>query len=279
VSALFSASAAQKQVTLEELWDDPFPERVMLDPFRLRQILGNLLSNAIKFTPPGQGITVRAFYDEAKEVVVFSVIDEGPGIDEKWQERIFDAFLQVRGSDASLHGGTGLGLPISRALARRMGGDITVRSRTGEGSTFSVSLPAQKQSAPALQGPDTASFQANGAKVLVVEDQPDNQLLIRLLMERMGFVVRMADNGEEALETLQWGRFDLALIDENMPGISGTETMRRMRQRGIQTPMVALTANAIKGDRERFIKAGFDDYLSKPIRKEQLIKTVAALLQ
>ncbi len=278
---LFSASAAQKQIPLEEIWDDPFPEQVVVDPFRLRQILGNLLSNAIKFTPPGAVITVRAGYDFGAKRLAFSVIDEGPGIDPKWHERIFDAFLQVRGSDSTLHGGTGLGLPISRSLARRMGGDITLRSQIGEGSTFVVWLPAEHRSAPQTSPSDRSGAQAlvKGLKVLIVEDQPDNQLLIRLLMERMGFAVRMTSSGEEALEALVWGRFDLLLLDENMPGLSGTETMKKMRQRGVQAPIVVLTANAVKGDRERFLEAGFDAYLSKPIQKEALERVVQQVLK
>ena len=280
VVELFRANADAKEVGLRESWCEPFPECIVTDPFRVRQVLGNLLSNAIKFTPKGKWVSVRATHNTQKKRIEFAVSDEGIGIPVEWQSRIFEAFSQVRASDATLHGGTGLGLSISLALAKGLGGNLRLQSEVGKGTTFYFDLPANLCEAKASGAKPVSTFDGSGRRILVAEDQADNQMLIRLLLERMGFTVQIVDNGQEALERFCGEPYDLVLLDENMPKMNGTQALAKMRAWETRwqknpTPIAVLTANAVKGDRERFLADGFDDYLSKPILKPSLI----ALLQ
>ncbi|GHV06912.1 histidine kinase [Campylobacterota bacterium] len=290
---LFITNAASKNITLSEEWDERFPECIITDNMLVRQILSNLLSNAVKFTPNDKTIVLRALYHEAEGTIEFAVQDEGIGISQEWLEKVFDEFTQVLDSDAARRGGTGLGLSISMNLARLLGGILSAQSVAGSGSIFSLTLPAtlckighDGGGGGGETASETMQFNGNRRKILVAEDQADNQLLIRLLLERLGFSVTIVDDGKQAVEQFTSGeQFHAVLLDENMPVMSGSQALKAIREFeecsigvGKRTPIAALTANAVKGDREQFISSGFDDYLSKPIIKQDLILLLIRLL-
>jgi PAS domain S-box-containing protein len=256
------------------------------DSGRLRQVLLNLVGNAIKFTERGS-VRVRAHEvrrDAAQVVVGFEVVDTGIGISAAAQRHIFEAFGQADGSTTRKYGGTGLGLTISARLVEMMGGRLGVRSEPGAGSSFSFSLPfgiaappveARSAAQPVGAQPAGAQPHAAGAalRILVVEDHPFNQMLITTLLGKLGHHVELAEDGQSALDRLARERFDLVLMDMQMPVMDGLEAARRFRATETQghTPIVALTANAMEGDRERCLAAGMDDYLSKPLQRPALL--------
>ncbi len=268
------------------------PERIRTDPARLRQCLINLTTNAIKFTDSGRVcINTTLCRDNARTYVRFEVADTGPGIPPDKHQTIFDSFVQVgRGVSAPLQG-TGLGLTITKHLVALLGGHITLDSRPGQGSVFSISIPVAaaelegeaqwtsggQSELPAAPYPlETARF---SGKVLVAEDTATNQILIKLLLEKMGLEVVVVGNGQEALEATVQGQFDLILMDISMPVMDGHEATRAIRAHGIETPIVALTANAMKGDDRKCLAAGCSAYLSKPIDREQLLTLLRRFLE
>ncbi|MBC7684048.1 MAG: response regulator [Bdellovibrionales bacterium] len=283
------------------------PRMVKGDPGRLRQVLVNLLGNAIKFTQRGSVTlalapapapapeTGRETQDSCE--IAFAVSDTGIGIPLDKQKLIFDAFSQVDGSTTRQFGGTGLGLTICRRLVILMQGDIALKSVPGKGSTFrfsvplqhtSVQLPAdesdlvQAMTAPGLAvAPPTLQHEGSGSglRILLAEDNPVNQRLALRLLEKMGHRITLVDNGLDALERTMQGGYDLVLMDVQMPELDGLTATRRIRQwervHGGHVPIVAMTARAMQGDRERCLEAGMDDYLSKPIDSEQLRQLVS----
>ncbi len=272
------------------------PEAIRTDPVRLRQILLNLLGNAIKFTDAGGvKLTVDCARDASGEACIrFDVADTGIGISEAVQAQLFQPFYQGDGSSRRRYGGTGLGLAISRKLARLLEGEIEVFSELGKGSTFRLTLPVGRQvaadasAAPVQHGENhrfptaPSRFQLQG-RILLCEDGPDNQRLISLLLQRAGAEVTVAENGQVGCDLVATaaakGRpFDLVLMDMQMPVLDGYDAVRRLRAAGVDTPVVALTAHAMKGDRERCIQAGCDDYLAKPINRDVLLGKVQSCL-
>jgi PAS domain S-box-containing protein len=254
----------------------------LADPTRLRQILLNLLSNAVKFTERGE-VVARLIQREAsadnEHALRFEVQDTGIGIPPDKQQQIFEPFRQADGSTTRKYGGTGLGLAISKKLVELMGGRMGVVSQVGEGSTFwfEVSLPAcdapahvrlEQQLRAAEQTPLT------GLRVLVAEDNFVNQKVIRRTLEKWGIEAQIANNGREALEWLSREPFHLVLMDCQMPEMDGYEATRRIRAyeqpRGLHMPIIALTANALEGDREKCLECGMDDYLTKPVNPDLL---------
>ncbi|MBL9076971.1 MAG: response regulator [Planctomycetes bacterium] len=278
VAAMLNDQARRRGL---ELRVEPFATRLgmLADPFRLRQILVNLVGNAIKFTKAGS--VVVQVQQAAPTQAQFRVVDTGPGIAPEAQKRLFQPFRQIDDSASRQHGGTGLGLAISRRLARAMGGDITVSSEPGRGSTFVLRLPtssfpaAAADAAPAQAG-STTTGDLHG-RVLLVEDGPDNRRLLGHLLRRAGLDVAMAENGRDAVDLLlQDGAssFDLVLMDMQMPVLDGYEATQELRRHGIRKPVVAITANALQGDRERCLAAGCDDFVSKPVDRGSLIATL-----
>jgi CheY-like chemotaxis protein len=226
--------------------------------------------------------------EENKVKIRFSIQDEGIGISKENQKKIFDPFTQADSGISREFGGTGLGLSISMKIVKLMGSQIELRSIENSGSTFYFdieleyfedenSIPMQEETTNTIEKSSSNSFNAN---VLVAEDNNNNQLLIQLLLEEYGLSVTMANNGEEAVEFFKQNHYDLVLLDINMPIMDGLTALSHIleieKEKNISTPKVALTANSLKGDRERFITHGMDDYLSKPIDslklKELLIK-------
>ncbi|MFO1341267.1 MAG: response regulator [Burkholderiaceae bacterium] len=260
------------------------PPLAHCDPVRVKQVLHNLIGNAIKFTAHGE-VRVDAVRDG--ERLVFSVHDTGEGIAPDQLERIFDAFEQAPLHTGTRRAGTGLGLTISRHLARAMGGDVVCRSLPGEGAVFEfsmacvpVAVPTPEAGAPA---PDMA-MPRPGARVLVVEDNPVNALVITAMIERLGLRQEAADDGEQALEWLQRERFDAVLMDCQLPVIDGYEATRQWREceraalSGPRLPIIALTAHASEADREQCLAAGMDGYLAKPVTLEALAAALASHL-
>src|SRR5690606_22957767 len=257
--------------------DDKLHEvRLMIDPARFRQIIVNLLGNALKFTFAGsvQLLTHCEWVDEQTLSVELAVIDSGIGIAPDKQRLIFQAFRQADGSPVRRFGGSGLGLAIVQKLCELMEADIELSSAPGRGSTFRLKFNAAARQTTGREHPSAAPAALPPAHILVVEDNAINQMVVRNMLESMGLQVKSANNGIEALDLLEQHRFDLVLMDCQMPEMDGyqaTERIRRDEREGIATiPIVALTANAMLEDRERCLAAGMNDYLSKPVTLQML---------
>jgi two-component system, sensor histidine kinase len=277
VEALMRVQAQSKGLPLEVAMDAEVPRWVRADPTRLKQILFNLLSNAVKFTDAGRvQLKVEAGTGDSAGRTVFSVIDTGIGMDPATQARVFQRFVQGDDTTSRSHGGTGLGLEISRSLARLMGGDITLRSAPGRGSTFVLSLPLAKIGPPA-PGAAGAAIPSEGSgrmlKVLVAEDHPVNRLYLEAVLDKLGHQAVFADNGEEAVRAAQAQDFDVVLMDLHMPVMDGFAAARAIRAlplpRGAM-PIVALTADAFQDSKDQARQAGMDEMLTKPAHLPQL---------
>jgi two-component system sensor histidine kinase/response regulator len=266
VMDLMAAGAEQKGLSLACQFSERVPEWVVADPMRLRQVLTNVVSNATKFTEAGR-IAVRV--DHARGALRVEVEDTGIGIPPEMCSRIFESFVQADTSLTRRSGGTGLGLAISKQLVELMGGRISVRSRPGAGSTFSFSIGAPPGVAPAAAvAPLPVACDLPPLRVLVAEDNATNQYLIRAHLEAAGHAVTTVENGAQAVSAVEAHTFDVVLMDIQMPEMDGPTAARAIRNLpgpAAHLPIVALTANALPGDRESYIAAGMSDYVSKPI--------------
>lgn len=289
VVELLGEGAREKGVLLAADVDPAPSATVVGDPTRLRQVLFNLVGNAVKFTHEGS-VTVTGRATTLPGGVVelrFEVADTGIGMPPDVRARIFDRFSQADGSTARRYGGSGLGLAISRELVRLMGGDIGVESVEGAGSRFWFTIRCASPRADASAagaGPAVvpAAAAAPSARILVVEDNEVNQLLVTRMLARGGHDVEVVRDGGEAVARVEHGTFDLVLMDVHLPGIDGVTATRRIRGlEGIaaEIPIIALTANAMKGDRDGYLAAGMDDYVSKPIDSSALQAAVARVLR
>ncbi|GAB4154058.1 MAG: hypothetical protein Fur0037_22770 [Planctomycetota bacterium] len=277
VLSLMRVRAIGKDLQLCAETPTPVPSSVRSDPTRIRQILVNLVGNAIKFTESGS-VTVRLWHLPAPENRLrFQVVDTGIGMTREEQERLFQAFVQADASTTRRFGGTGLGLDISRRLARALGGDIEVESERGKGSTFTLDLPAldaverrgEKPPGRGTTGPrERKDVRLDGIRVLFAEDGADNRRLIAQVLRKAGAEVEIVENGQELLDAWAWaesGRFDLVLTDMQMPVMDGYTATRLLRANGCELPIVALTAHALAGAEQGCLDAGCDAYASKPI--------------
>ena len=281
VCLLFRASAQEKGLTLEEALSD-LPDSVELDATRLRQCVFNLLSNAIKFTEHG-GVRISAETERLSATACtlhITVSDTGPGMAPEALDKLFHRYEQGGAMGAAGKGGSGLGLVITRELARRMGGDVSVKSVKGEGSQFTLSVVARLtpgRAAPASAGVERAQHgRLKGARVLLVDDNAINRMVARYMLEPEGAAVTEAESGAQALDLFDKESFDLVLLDASMPVMSGEETLKRLRAlnpAGASVPVVAVTAHAGSGERERFLAMGMDDYIAKPIDETDLLDT------
>ena len=271
---------ARDPVRVETHVDAEVPEAVMIDDVLIRQVLANLVSNAAKFTEDGViGITVEDASRDGVAALRWSVRDTGKGIPVEAQDRIFVAFEQV--SEADRHIGTGLGLSISSQLVGMMGGRISVESAPGLGSAFAVDTPCTPTDAEVTApDPKPTELPRSGVRVLVVEDNPVNQLLVAEQLKRVGAVVTVAADGFTAVEAMSAPeRFDIVLMDWQMPGLDGVEATRRIRggePEGTHTPIIGMTASAQTADRRTCVDAGMDDVLVKPVGLDELAATLAA---
>lgn len=268
------------------------PASVHTDAGRVRQILTNLVGNAIKFTPSGS-VTLVSRYDKnnrGDSNLYIEVIDTGIGMTHAQLEKIFDPFVQADSSITRRFGGTGLGLTISKKFANALGGDIFVESEPGKGSRFTLSLdpgdchhvpllsPKQILAARSEQQHEQTDWQMPSAHVLVVDDSEENRDLIRLVLNHQGITVTVAGNGVEALQIVGNNNYQLILMDVQMPQMDGYTAVGKMRERGLKTPIVALTAHAMKGIEQKCLQAGFDGYLGKPIKIDNLLEKVAVYI-
>lgn len=268
-----SIAGDRKELMIE--WDPGLPANIWGDPGRIRQILLNLVGNAVKFTEAGR-ITVRA-QRVSRDVFRIEVADSGAGIAPEFRNRIFEKFDRGDPAVATRHGGTGLGLAIARELTEAMGGSIGVESEVGAGSVFWFALPlspGESAPEPPTLAPAEPLFDGSNLRVLVAEDNPVNQRLAQALLEKLGCVVTLAEDGAEALEHTRQHDFDLIILDCLMPKMDGWQATRQMRDAGLTTPIIALTASAMPGERERCIEAGMDAFLTKPLRQAELADVV-----
>ena len=282
VVSLLSARAQEKGLSLTVMAKPDLPERLMGDSTRLRQILLNLLGNAVKFTEYGEisvSLEVLAMGNPERVWLELSVQDSGIGIPKDILPRLFRPFAQADTSISRRFGGTGLGLAISRRLANLMGGDIAVQSRLGEGSRFTLGVPLGLVHSPSqplaeLRQPDHSG---PPLKVLLAEDNPVNQKVASAILRKFGHAVTVVADGYEAVEAVRKGDWDLVLMDVQMPGLDGLAATRRIRalegpKAGV--PIIAVTANALKGDDVRCLEAGMNGYLAKPIEPARLAEAL-----
>ncbi len=298
VAELVRIKAEAKSVKFTTSLDSPIPSLIYGDPTRLRQIIMNLAGNAVKFTETGV-VSICARVDESASQARFvvDVLDTGPGMTTEQAARIFKPFAQGDSTVTRRHGGTGLGLAISRKLAQLMKGDVELVRSDASGSCFRLWIPidpvpdatlvtmlgAPLPTAPSIERPAPAATTKTastlgGARILLAEDGIDNQRLIAHLLRSGGFNVELADNGRIALEMIEARQesgapFDLILTDMQMPVMDGYALTAALRNRGYTTPIIALTAHAMSGDRDRCAAAGCDDYATKPIEKHRLLAT------
>ncbi|MEW5729044.1 MAG: ATP-binding protein [Pseudomonadota bacterium] len=277
VGTLMRPRATEKGLAFAVRVDADVPRWVTGDAGRLRQVLLNLVGNAVKFTQAG-GVTVTVA-PAGDGRVGFAVTDTGIGIPPDALDKLFGAFSQVDGSIARRFGGTGLGLAISRRLVEAMGGAITVASEPGKGSTFAFQLPLPATTQPPAASPD-ALPEVAPLRILLAEDNPVNQMVAVKLLSRHGHLIDVAANGADAVAAVARADYDLVLMDMQMPDLDGLQATARIRalpgEKGL-TPIVAMTANAMAGDRERCLAAGMDDYVSKPVDIPKLMGILAAI--
>jgi CheY-like chemotaxis protein len=287
--------ANAKATELSITWRDGVPETIDTDETRLRQVLINVLANAIKFTDQGSVSIDVALVPQANDrgersMLQFLVKDTGCGIATASHKRIFDPFVQAESYTTRKHGGTGLGLSLSQRLAEALGGDVhLVRSELGAGSTFAVTIDpgdlaattlinvvGEFRPAKRINGRSASSSSAlSGMRVLLVEDAPDNQLIVKMFLTLRGASVDIANDGREGVAKAIQGDYHLVLMDIQMPNLNGYDATAALRRQGYARPIVALTAHAMKGERERCLEVGFDDYLTKPIERDELTALVS----
>jgi len=286
VEKLFSDAASSKGLTLKSSLSDDLPKFIFGDPIRLKQILINLTNNAIKFTDSGTiNIEVSVVENHLDQIkLLFNIIDSGIGINEKQQKLIFDEYAQAEQSISRTYGGTGLGLSICKKLVSIMGGEIDVSSKPNAGSTFwftaKFKVANQTETDPPEKSNTIIDFSSINPAVLIVEDNRVNQMIISGYLQKHGIKAEVANNGKIAVEKMINGHYHLVFMDCQMPIMDGYIATQMIRESERQsgrppTPIIAMTGNTLPGDREKCNNSGMDDYLSKPISKEQL----AALLE
>jgi PAS domain S-box-containing protein len=299
VAALMKVRAIDKNLHFDVRYIGAIPQQIQTDPTRLRQILMNLIGNSIKFTHKG-GIKLMVSLadpiESAQPRIRFDVIDTGVGLSKEEQQRLFKPFAQADNSTTRRFGGTGLGLTISKRLANMLGGDLVCLSEPGTGSTFSLTVQTGPLRGVALLDSPQALFEAAEApprraepvqlegRVLLAEDGPDNRVLITFYLKQAGLDVTEVENGllarDRALEALRKGNpFDLILMDMQMPELDGYGATSQLRKSGYRAPIVALTAHAMGGDREKCLAAGCDDFAVKPIDHDALVRTLKKFLR
>lgn len=283
----FAHSAQQRGLNLQLQLADGMPALyVQGDPTRIRQILVNLIGNALKFTEHGQ-VAIQAQWQSLDHELLWftcTVRDSGIGISPDNLEQMFNAFQQADSSISRRYGGTGLGLPIARTLAERMGGTLRAQSVEGQGSVFTLEMPLalSRQTLPTpVPAARAASSNGEGRNVLLVEDNPVNQTVIEAMLRSLGFTVSVANDGAQAVRSAESLIFEAILMDCRLPIIDGYEATRQIRQLPgcSEVPIIALTANALQGDREACLAAGMNDYLAKPFKRTDLQQILQRWLQ
>lgn len=291
VESMVRLHADKKGIEFQIVQSDSLPVQIRTDSTRLQQCLINLADNAIKFTEKGHVyVNISLEQDNSKSFVRFDVEDTGVGIPTDRQQVIFESFTQADRRTSFAFGGTGLGLTITKRLTELLGGTLSLTSEEGKGSVFTLRIPTgvdtSLPSACELPGADSKHAaeeqpqepQLSG-RILVAEDAQTNRMLLKLLLENMGFEVDVAEDGQKAIDKARAESYDLILMDIQMPNVNGYEATRLLRQEGITIPIIAVTANAMIGDDKKCIEAGCDGYLSKPIDRNKLMATIRNCLQ
>jgi len=283
---LFRAKVLEKNITFKVDIDKNLPHHINSDPLRVKQVIINLLSNAVKFTSQGKNVELKVIFKD--NFLSVYVKDEGIGIAQNKLQDIFKPFMQADNSTTRKYGGTGLGLTISSKLIKALGGELKVKSELGKGSEFYFTIPVKTVEAK-KEVDKIDNFKELSGHILLVEDNKANQMFMKVILKKMGFTFDIANNGLEALERFSKftcdneTKYDAILMDENMPNMNGIEATKRIleieKEHNLpHTPIIALTANAIKGDRERFLEAGMDEYLTKPVNKKRLGEVLVKFL-
>lgn len=286
VSELFTVKSDEKGLSLSFKGIESLPHSVKSDPLRLRQVLINVIGNAIKFTDKGSVVVHTSFIPikmrPSHGMLEVVVADTGVGLSEDQTGKLFQPFVQADESMTRKFGGTGLGLFLSRKLARLLGGDVTLRKSTlGRGSEFVINIEVEASLAEPsvkavevkhLNGHQDKAPAAHEARVLVVDDSADNRMLIGAMLKKAGIQLDMAENGVAGVKKALSKDYDLVLMDIQMPEMDGYEAVKTLTEKGYDVPIVALTAHAMKGDRERCLNAGFTDYICKPVTRQALLE-------
>jgi len=282
---LYRPRMSYKKINFLIELSDNLPKVIKSDELRIKQIINNLLSNALKFTPELGYISINVDYNHEGQHLKIKIKDSGIGIPKDKQAIIFQSFSQADERTTKNYGGTGLGLTIVSNLVSMLKGTVTLESEEGEGSCFTVELPASLVDSMEEEGSDehACEIRFNREKVLLVEDNKTNQLFATLILDEINLSYDIANNGQEAVEMFQQHDYALILMDENMPVMNGTEATQKIiefekENNRRHTPIIALTANALKGDKEHFLNAGMDEYISKPINTLELAQKIKALL-
>ena len=285
---IYATLASSKNISLHSMIDENLPTCLIGDETRLKQVIFNLLSNAIKFTNEQGKVTLNANYNTEKQTLYIAVVDTGVGIAKENIERIFEAFAQEDVSTTRKFGGTGLGLSISLHLVKAMGGEIKVESVVGEGSKFSFEIPIDQCTEElvddkVLKDVDIEAPSNFKAHALIVEDNKTNQMLMSIILDDLGMTYDIANNGAEGVMSFKLTKYDVILMDENMPIMNGIESTKHIREieketQITATPIIAVTANALTGDKEKFIEAGMNDYIPKPYSEEDIVKVLQKYL-
>lgn len=281
---LEAVMASAKGLNLAYIIDEDAPNEIIGDPSRLRQILVNLIGNAVKFTDKGEvTISVSSRSTGKGHEIHFAVKDTGIGIPEDKMSRLFQSFSQVDPSTTRRYGGTGLGLAISRRLVEMMGGEIWVESQFGQGSTFHFTIQAEEalispvKSEESPSRPDSDLSGNQSLRILLAEDNPVNQKVMLQMLGKLGYSANIAANGLEVLQAMERQRYDVVLMDVQMPDMDGLEATREIRQRWPNNGLniIAVTAYALEGDREKCLEVGMDSYISKPVKMGELAKVLS----
>src|SRR5262245_4624101 len=292
VVKVFTAKAREKGVTIAFEAAGPIPEKIQSDPGRMRQIVTNLVGNALKFTEKG-GVRVVARMGGTRSApqLAIDVIDTGVGIPEDKLGKLFQAFVQADSSVTRKFGGTGLGLVLSRNFARALGGETTVTSVAGQGSTFTATVDTGPLLGVRMLDPAEATrvgeevaadsslrWEFPARRILVVDDGPENRELVTLVLQEAGLTVEQAENGQIAVDMVAGSRYDAVLMDMSMPVMDGYTATKLLRSRGVKLPIIALTAHAMKGFEQEILAAGCTGYVTKPIDIDILLGTLAERL-
>jgi len=267
---LYERTSSDNGINLINSISTDIPIYLKGDMLRLKQIISNLLSNAIKFTPKGKNIEFIATYNKEKSLLYIEIRDEGIGIKNENITNITKEFTQEDSSTARKYGGTGLGLSIVTKLLKLQNSELKIKSKIDVGSSFYFELPIESTKNKITENKIDIEYNFSGKKILVAEDNKTNQMLIEILLDDIGVLIKIANDGNEAEEIFNKEKFDLILMDINMPNKNGLEAMKSIKEINNKIPIIALTANAVSGDKEKYINEGFDDYLAKPIDNDAL---------
>lgn len=285
LKSILTLQAQEKGLVFEIVHSGNIPPTLTTDPLRLRQILVNVVGNAVKFTSKGSvTVTIETRANGSQRDLLFTIADTGPGISVQQVTRLFEPFMQADASSTRKYGGTGLGLTLSRRLARALGGNVVLQSSVpGQGSTFCVTIdtglkaPLDRPSEPTVNTrleKKAKDIRLDGINILLVEDAPDNRMLVSRVLQLAGASVAMATNGREGVFAAESKHYDIVLMDLQMPEMDGYEATLTLRESGYRRPIIALTAHAMKDERNRCLNNGFTDYLTKPIDRSMLLGTL-----